>query len=156
MTELDLKVSHSNNIYQHSKEENRIANYIGPIKQFLIGVILDYVDYKFFMTIIRYLNKSFLAFTHENYHYWQLMKRKAYIKVNLKEIYEGYWEAPNLCHPYYSNWEKLIIIYQKWKISDMYWEKQEYNLMFIRDLFEKEWLFPCLKTLKIIVSHSQV
>ena len=147
---------YSNIIYQNSKANPSPTRLIGPVKKFVTGIIMDFIDYKFMMTRIRYLNRSFLVFTQENCHYSQRMDKKAYIKANLKEIYEGELAIPMLNHPYYTNWTKLTIIYQICRFKDSNWSKQEYNNIFMKDLFERSLLFPSIKTLKIIASHSRV
>ena len=113
---------YSNKIYKNWKENLFSTKLFGPIKEYVTGVIIDFLDYEFMMKTLRYLNKSFLVFTQENSHYCHTMKRKAYIKANLKEIYEADWMMPILNHPYYTNWTKLTIIYQIWKTKDSDWK----------------------------------
>ena len=147
---------YSNIIYQNAKENTTTMKLIGPIKKFVTGIIMDFIDYKFMMTKIRYLNKSFLVFTQENWHFSMRMDRKAYIKISLMDTYEGLKAMPMLNHPYYKNWTKLTIIYQYSRLKDNHSMKKEYNDMLMIDLFEKNKLFPSLKTLKIYASHSKM
>ena len=142
---------YSNTIYQNAKTSSPPTRLFGPIKKFVTGIIMDFVDYKFMMTKLRYLNRSFLIFTKENCHFSQRMDRKAYIRINLKEAYEGLAAIPMLNHPYYTNCTKLTIVYQLCKFKDNNWKKPEYNQMFMRDLFERSKLFPWIKTLKIYI-----
>ena len=151
---LDDMLLYSNTIYQDIKTRSSPSRLFGPIEKFVTGVIMDFVDYKFMMTKLRYLNKSFLVFTQECCHFSQRMDRKAYIKINLKEAYEGLEAIPMLNHPYYTNCTKLTVLYQICKGKDSNWKKTEYNQMFMRDLFERSKLFHSIKTLKIYVSHS--
>ena len=147
---------YSNAIYQNSKASPPPSKLFGPIKKFVIGIITDFIDYKFMMMKFRYLSKSFLIFTQENCHLNQSMDKKAYIKINKKETYEGLVAIPMLNHPYYTNCTKLTLVYQLWKIKDSNWMTPEYSQMFMRDLFERSKLFPWIKTLKIYMPHSQV
>ena len=103
---------YSNDIYLNSFEISPSTKLIGIFRMFLSWIIMEYFDYRFIMTKLRYLNKSFLVFTQENLHYVHNLDRKAYLKMNLQEMYDGSFRMPLLNHPYYQKWTKLTIIYQ--------------------------------------------
>ena len=147
-------VVYSNIIYKKAKAECIPSRLIGPIKKFVTGIIMDFIDYKFLMTRVRYLNKSFIIFTQENWHYSFHMIRKAYMKVSLMEVYNGTIRIPMIYHPYYTNCTKLTLIYQLWKDKDSLWKDTSIEARFIKELFEDNLLFPLLNELKIWVSHS--
>ena len=149
-------IVYSNEIYQRAKENPTPSKLFGPIKKFITGVIMDYLDYDFLIRKVRYLNKSFIVFTQENCHYSSQMLRRAYLKVSLKEMFEGKVRMPILNHPYYTNWTKLTIIYQTWNKTENSDLIKEYDTRFMKELFESTRFFPLLKELKIVVSHSQV
>jgi len=105
-------IVYSNLIYLNAKDHPVPTRLLGPLKKFVTGVVMDFIDYKFLMTTVRYLSKSFLVFTQENCHYSSHMDRKAFIRVSLKEMLEGTVRIPMLNHPYYSNCTRLTLIYQ--------------------------------------------
>mmetsp|Transcript_25012 Transcript_25012/g.28718 ORF Transcript_25012/g.28718 Transcript_25012/m.28718 type:complete len:518 (+) Transcript_25012:452-2005(+) len=147
---------YSNEIYHKLKTNPVPTRLIGPLKKFMTGLIMDCLEYEFVMRKIRYLNKSFIVFTQENCHYSCHMIRKAYLKTSLREIYDGSKRMPIVNHPYYTNCTKLTIMYQQCKIKDSLCKPCEFDEMFFADIFTHKRLFPLLKELKIVVSHSQV
>ena len=151
---LNDMVVYSNQIYKIAKAAELPTRLIGPIKKFVTGLIMNYLDYKFLMTKIRYLNKSFIVFTQENWHYSCHMIRKAYMKVSLMEVYNGTSRIPMIAHPYYTNCTKLTLIYQLCKDKDSSCKDPSIESKFIKELFEDNLLFPLINELRIWVSHS--
>ena len=139
-------------IYNTIKDDGRYLKLIGPLKEWVTGKIMSYLDFDFVMLTLRYLNKSFIIFTEEKDSYWFQMNRRAIMKSDLAKIYLGNWKIPPLRHPYYNNWTKLRLIY--WT-SDENIDAYEYETSFLLDLFSNIQLFPELTELKIFVSHSQ-
>lgn len=145
---------YSNYIYE-SAQHIKDWNMLGPLRLIAVGQVLKYLDYKFIMTTVRYLNKSFLVLTQAKCHYIPEIKREALLKVSLHEVYEGKNRMPIIRHPYYTNCVELKIIYQKWEENDTkYKTKLNYDKMFMTDLFGVDKLFRTIKKLKIFVAHS--
>ena len=129
--------------------------FIGPLSLIPTGQVLNFLDYRFMMTTVRYLNKSFLVLTQSHCKYIPDMKREAVLKASLHEIYTGEYRMPILRHPYYTNCNKLKILYQKCEKQDsLCMSKLNYDKMFMIDLFSVDTLFPEMKKLKVVVSHS--
>ena len=105
------------------------------------------------MTIIRYLNKSFLYFTENLLHYTPGLEHHADLRCNLAKIYHGKCKIPPLCHAYYQKCTKLDIIYYRSIEKDAN-KKSKVETMFFIDLFQRKELFPNVKELSIYVSHT--
>lgn len=145
---------YSNYIYENS-QKIRDWKLFGSLTLAPTGQVLNFLDYRFVMSKVRYLNKSFLALTQSYCNYMPEVKKEAVMKVSLYEVYEGKQRMPILRHPYYTNCSKLKILYQKCEKKDVLCKsKTDYDKMFFVDLFEVCTLFPELKRLKVAVSHS--
>ena len=143
---------HSNFILSGVKKLSH-QNYVGKLSWYVIGHVLEYLDYKTVMATIRYLNKSFLFFTERLLHYVPGLDLHAYLKCNLSDMYNGKCKIPPLCHAYYQKCTKLNIIYFRTTLKDIN-NKSKIETMFFIDLFQRKELFPKLKELSIYVSHS--
>lgn len=102
---------YSNMIYTKSKISVDI-NLLGILTIVPTCAVLSFLDYKFLMTRVRYLNKSFLTLTQNKLHYMPGLRRKAVLKVSLHEVYQGQERMPMLNHPYYTHCTELKVIYQ--------------------------------------------
>ena len=144
----------SNQLYEELRDSHETLNLIGPLKMNVVSLISAFLDYKFLMTTLRYLNKSFIALTQDIWHHSFNRVREASIKVSLSEAYEGKSPLPLVMHPFYTNCTKLRLIYQICKGKDHLWADPSIEGKFLKELFEYHTLFPHLNQLKIFVSHS--
>lgn len=153
---LNDPIMYSTLIYMNAVEHDIDLRLFGPIKTFVTGFILDFLDYKFVMTTVRCLSKSFVVHTQDNLNYSPNMNRTAYLKTSLHEVFSGTMRMPIMGHSYYRNCTKLVVIYQQCKGKEPPTLNVEQESMFMSDLFEHNNLFPRMRSLKIIVSHSRL
>ena len=169
--------------HQHLLYSNFIADrgsgerlkLIGKLSDVVTGQILKYLDYRFVMVRLRYVNKSFIIFTNEYLHYMQGIDKTAVMKVSLQETYSGLYRIPPVNHPYYKYCTKLTLITQVRECDTLNIDTDlNYDEMLFEDLFlarvnrsissklpenfntdhDNKGLFPALKKLKIVTSHS--
>jgi hypothetical protein len=128
-----------------------------PLSIYTTCQVLKFLDYKTIMTKIRYLNKSFIWLTQETLQYIEGLNKQAILRASLKEIYEGTVRMPIVNHPYYTNCERLKIIYQVLNKENKYPTDKKHKLLrrFMEDLFTRVTLFPNIKYLYIHFSHNQ-
>jgi hypothetical protein len=146
---------YSNQIYTRL-EEGMKKVFLPPLSVYVIGQVLKYLDYKTIMTEVRYLNKSFLWLTQQNLQYVEGLDRSAILAATLNSVYDGSTKMPIVHHPYYTQCEKLKIIYQLSGGEEKTVKFRHKKLRrFMEDLFTRVDLFQNLKDLQIYFSHSQ-
>mmetsp|Transcript_12910 Transcript_12910/g.14801 ORF Transcript_12910/g.14801 Transcript_12910/m.14801 type:complete len:172 (-) Transcript_12910:1989-2504(-) len=145
----------SNAICTRAKNSSASLQLLGPLKEYVVGLVADYLDFRFLMLKVRYLSRSFVVFTQNICQYNANILRKAYLKTSLMEVFEGTERMPMLNHPYYLNCNKLTIVYQEYRGYSKVALSSDYERKFMQDLFMEMNLFPCLESLKIVVSYSQ-
>jgi len=145
----------SNVICSRVRDKSVPLRLLGPLKEYVVGLVADYLDYRFLMVRVRYLSRSFVVFTQDICRYSAGIHRKAYLKTSLMEVFEGTERMPMLNHPYYLNCNKLTIVHQEYKWYSNGVSSSDNEMKFMQDLFTEMNLFPCLESLKIVVSHWQ-
>lgn len=125
---------------------------LGPLSYIVVGQILKYLDYDLIQLILLSLSSKMSDLYPRIISYIPIEK-KAYLAVNLKDMYEGKQKMPLLHSYYYKACTDLKIIYTVPKAAEGKEESYEYENMFMEDLFNRVKFFPELKTLKICVEH---